>query len=86
MFSDFWIPFQGLPRSTLFCRRSYQQVLRPFFEEELLCGQNLLETEEKFEKILEMIPDECMALNYLLATVVGLLQVIFFQMFLGYKY
>ncbi|KAI3994041.1 hypothetical protein MKX01_012298 [Papaver californicum] len=38
--------------------RSYQQVLRPFFEEELLCGQNVLETEEKFEKILEMIPDE----------------------------
>ncbi|XP_026426943.1 DNA primase small subunit-like isoform X1 [Papaver somniferum] len=38
--------------------RSYQQVLRPFFEEDLLCGQSLLETEEKFEKILEMIPDE----------------------------
>ncbi|MCL7040263.1 hypothetical protein MKW94_015378, partial [Papaver nudicaule] len=38
--------------------RSYEQVLRPFFEKELLCGQNLLETEEKFEKILEMIPDE----------------------------
>ncbi|KAI3892808.1 hypothetical protein MKX03_000912 [Papaver bracteatum] len=38
--------------------RSYQQVLRPFFEEELLCGQNLLETEEKFVKILGMIPDE----------------------------
>ncbi|XP_026381704.1 DNA primase small subunit-like [Papaver somniferum] len=41
--------------------RSYQQVLRPFFEEELLYGQNLLETAEQFEKILKMIPDE---LNY----------------------
>ncbi|KAK9275327.1 hypothetical protein L1049_022590 [Liquidambar formosana] len=41
-----------------FLIRSYTEVLRYFFEEKLLCSQKIFSTEERFEKILEMIPDE----------------------------
>ncbi|KAM7525862.1 hypothetical protein LguiA_015764 [Lonicera macranthoides] len=41
-----------------FLARSYTDVLREFFEENLLCSQKLLSNEERYEKILEMIPDE----------------------------
>ncbi|XP_077221418.1 DNA primase POLA3 isoform X3 [Tasmannia lanceolata] len=41
--------------------RSYTDVLRVFFEEKLLSSQNLFATEERFEKILELIPDEAVA-------------------------
>ncbi|KAK1564342.1 hypothetical protein Q3G72_001117 [Acer saccharum] len=41
-----------------FLGRSYNEVLRAFFEENLLSSQNILSTEERYEKILSMIPDE----------------------------
>ncbi|XP_077217286.1 uncharacterized protein LOC143851685 isoform X1 [Tasmannia lanceolata] len=41
--------------------RSYTDVLRVFFEEKLLFSQKLFATEERFEKILELIPDEAIA-------------------------
>ncbi|KAJ7945035.1 DNA primase [Quillaja saponaria] len=41
-----------------FLVRSYTEVLKDFFEKKLLSVQNLLSTEERYEKILEMIPDE----------------------------
>ncbi|CAL5430011.1 unnamed protein product [Camellia sinensis] len=41
-----------------FLARSYTEVLKGFFEEKLLSSQNLFSNEERFEKILEMIPDE----------------------------
>ncbi|KAL6958897.1 hypothetical protein U1Q18_040242 [Sarracenia purpurea var. burkii] len=40
-------------------RRSYSEVLKEFFEK-LLCSQKLLSVEERYEKILQMIPNECM--------------------------
>ncbi|KAK9094201.1 hypothetical protein Scep_025670 [Stephania cephalantha] len=44
-----------------FLVRSYNEVLETFFEERLLPGQKLLETEERFENVLQMIPDESFA-------------------------
>ncbi|KAJ9706159.1 hypothetical protein PVL29_001627 [Vitis rotundifolia] len=41
-----------------FLVRSYTEVLKDFFEEKLLPGQKLFSTEERYEKILEIIPDE----------------------------
>ncbi|KAH7513761.1 hypothetical protein FEM48_Zijuj11G0015800 [Ziziphus jujuba var. spinosa] len=41
-----------------FLARSYTEVLRNFFETKLLSSQNLFSTEERYEKILDMIPDE----------------------------
>uniref|UniRef100_A0A5B7BAF8 DNA primase n=1 Tax=Davidia involucrata TaxID=16924 RepID=A0A5B7BAF8_DAVIN len=41
-----------------FLARSYTDVLKDFFEEKLLPSQKLFSNEERFEKILEMIPDE----------------------------
>ncbi|KAL5541278.1 hypothetical protein UlMin_042500 [Ulmus minor] len=41
-----------------FLSRSYTEVLRNFFETKLLSSQNLFSTEERYEKILEMIPDQ----------------------------
>ncbi|KAK4843018.1 hypothetical protein QYF36_002905 [Acer negundo] len=41
-----------------FLARSYTEVLMPFFEGNLLSSQNILSTEERYEKILSMIPDE----------------------------
>ncbi|XP_058095980.1 uncharacterized protein LOC131241248 isoform X2 [Magnolia sinica] len=38
--------------------RSYTDVLKVFFEEKLLGGQKLFASEEKYQKILDMIPDE----------------------------
>ncbi|EOY25001.1 DNA primase isoform 3 [Theobroma cacao] len=40
-----------------FLARSYTEVLKGFFEAKLLSNQNLLSSEERYEKILEMIPD-----------------------------
>ncbi|KAJ4842469.1 hypothetical protein Tsubulata_001823 [Turnera subulata] len=40
-----------------FLVRSYAEFLKDFFETKLLSSQNLLLTEERYEKILEMIPD-----------------------------
>ncbi|KAF5179551.1 Dna primase small subunit [Thalictrum thalictroides] len=37
------------------------EILTPFFEEKLLHSQNLFGSEERFEKILELIPDESTA-------------------------
>ncbi|XP_047329113.1 DNA primase small subunit [Impatiens glandulifera] len=41
-----------------FLVRAYTEVLREYFEEKLLSSQQLFSSEERFEKILEMIPDE----------------------------
>ncbi|KAJ9178284.1 hypothetical protein P3X46_010181 [Hevea brasiliensis] len=41
-----------------FLVRSYTEVLKDFFETKLLSSQNLFSTEERYGKILEMIPDE----------------------------
>ncbi|XP_052209950.1 uncharacterized protein LOC127813178 [Diospyros lotus] len=41
-----------------FLARSYSDVLKNFFEEKLVRTQKLFSNEERFEKILEMIPDE----------------------------
>eukprot|EP00250_Pteridium_aquilinum_P000446 c10489_g1_i1 orf=463-1899(-) len=38
--------------------RAYIEVLKPFFEDQILSNQNLLQFEERFEKLLEMIPDD----------------------------
>ncbi|PPR82154.1 hypothetical protein GOBAR_AA38556 [Gossypium barbadense] len=44
-----------------FLARSYTEVLKGFFEAKLLPNQNLLASEERYEKILEMIPDASVA-------------------------
>ncbi|KAL2665849.1 hypothetical protein AAZV13_02G246300 [Glycine max] len=44
-----------------FLATSYTNVLKNYFEKNLLTGQNLLATEERYEKILDMIPDESIA-------------------------
>ncbi|XP_043715400.1 DNA primase small subunit-like [Telopea speciosissima] len=44
-----------------FLVRSYTEVLKIFFEKKLLCGQQLFATEERFEKILNMIPEQSIA-------------------------
>ncbi|XP_065880082.1 uncharacterized protein [Euphorbia lathyris] len=41
-----------------FLVRAYSEVLKDFFETKLLSYQKLFSTEERYEKILEMIPDE----------------------------
>ncbi|KAE9596524.1 putative DNA primase, small subunit [Lupinus albus] len=41
-----------------FLAGAYSDVLKEFFETKLLTSQNLLSSEERFEKILEMIPDQ----------------------------
>ncbi|GAB2296312.1 hypothetical protein Dimus_030437 [Dionaea muscipula] len=41
-----------------FLVRSYSEVLKNFFEERWLSSQKIFSTEERFEKILDMIPDE----------------------------
>lgn len=41
-----------------FLARSYTEVLKDFFKEKLLPGQKLFSTEERYEKILKIIPDE----------------------------
>ncbi|XP_015572761.1 DNA primase small subunit [Ricinus communis] len=41
-----------------FLVRSYAEVLKDFFETKLLSSQEIFSTEERYEKILEMIPDE----------------------------
>lgn len=38
--------------------RAYTEVLKPYFEEQILSNQNLLLFEERSEKLLEMIPDD----------------------------
>uniref|UniRef100_A0A6N2JYM3 DNA primase n=1 Tax=Salix viminalis TaxID=40686 RepID=A0A6N2JYM3_SALVM len=40
-----------------FLVRSYSEVLERFFETRLLLSQNIFSTEDRYEKILEMIPD-----------------------------
>lgn len=47
------------------CRRSYTEVLKDFFEGKLLCSQKLLSKEERYEKILDMIPDECKQIDFI---------------------
>ncbi|KAK1265239.1 hypothetical protein QJS04_geneDACA022454 [Acorus gramineus] len=44
-----------------FLARSYMEVLEVFFDKKFLCGQQLLSTQEKYEKILPIIPDESAA-------------------------
>ncbi|XP_011028010.1 PREDICTED: DNA primase small subunit [Populus euphratica] len=41
-----------------FLVRSYSEVLERFFETKLLPSQNIFSTEDRYEKILEMIPDK----------------------------
>ncbi|XP_042482779.1 DNA primase small subunit [Macadamia integrifolia] len=53
------VSFQGALHP--FLGRSYTEVLKIFFEEKLLCGQQLFATEERFEKILDMIPEQSIA-------------------------
>lgn len=38
--------------------RAYVDALKPFFEEQILSNQSLLQYEERFEKLLDMIPDD----------------------------
>lgn len=40
------------------CRRSYTDVLENFFEDKLLRSQQLFASEERCQKILDLIPDE----------------------------
>lgn len=40
------------------CRRSYTDVLESFFEDKLLISQQLFASEERYQKILDLIPDE----------------------------
>jgi hypothetical protein len=40
------------------CRRSYTDVLESFFEDKLLLSQQLFASEERCQKILDLIPDE----------------------------
>lgn len=55
----YFILFNGFIRLRfIFCRRSYTDVLRVIFEEKLLCSQDLFASEERYQKILELIPDE----------------------------
>ncbi|KAK8599135.1 hypothetical protein V6N13_077069 [Hibiscus sabdariffa] len=42
-------------------QRSYTEVLKGFFEAKLLPNQSLLSSEDRYEKILEMIPDASVA-------------------------
>ncbi|XP_054806747.1 uncharacterized protein LOC129309273 [Prosopis cineraria] len=44
-----------------FLVRAYTEVLKDFFEKGLLISQNLLSTEERYEMILELIPDAAIA-------------------------
>ncbi|KAI4369807.1 hypothetical protein MLD38_018211 [Melastoma candidum] len=44
-----------------FLARSHTDVLREYFEEVLLLKQNILSSEDKYEKVLEMIPDKSVA-------------------------
>ncbi|XLR51286.1 hypothetical protein S83_001958, partial [Arachis hypogaea] len=44
-----------------FLARSYTEVLKEYFETKLLTSQNLLSSEERYEKILEMISDQSIA-------------------------
>ncbi|KAJ0974676.1 hypothetical protein J5N97_016641 [Dioscorea zingiberensis] len=44
-----------------FLVRSYTDVLRVHFEEKLLCDQKLLASEDRYQKILELIPDKSIA-------------------------
>ncbi|CAL9072815.1 unnamed protein product, partial [Musa textilis] len=44
-----------------FLARSYTDVLKGFFEGKLLASQNLFASIERFQKILEIIPDESIA-------------------------
>ncbi|KAK8500542.1 hypothetical protein V6N12_037798 [Hibiscus sabdariffa] len=44
-----------------FLARSYTEVLKGFFEAKLLPNQSLLSSEDRYEKILEMIPDASVA-------------------------
>ncbi|KAL2480933.1 DNA primase [Abeliophyllum distichum] len=41
-----------------FLARSYTEVLKDFFEEKFIYSQELFSNEERYEKILEMIPEE----------------------------
>ncbi|KAL3614633.1 hypothetical protein CASFOL_041528 [Castilleja foliolosa] len=41
-----------------FLGRSYAEVLKVFFEGEFILSQSLFSSEERYEKILEMVPDE----------------------------
>ncbi|XP_059443736.1 uncharacterized protein LOC132175726 [Corylus avellana] len=51
------VSFTGLALHP-FLARSYTEVLKDFFESKLLLSQKLFSAEERYEKILEMIPDE----------------------------
>ncbi|MQL91817.1 hypothetical protein Taro_024436 [Colocasia esculenta] len=51
------VSFMG-PTLHPFLVRSYMDVLKWFFEEKLLPSQNLFATEERYQKILQLIPDE----------------------------
>ncbi|XP_051129753.1 uncharacterized protein LOC127250486 [Andrographis paniculata] len=44
-----------------FLGRSYTEVLKGFFEEKFMSTQNLFTYEQRYEKILEMVPDESIA-------------------------
>jgi DNA primase small subunit len=44
-----------------FLARSYTDVLKGFFEDKLLLSQQLFASEERYQKILDLIPDENVA-------------------------
>lgn len=53
------VSFFSHPTYVLCFRRSYIEVLKDSFESQLLCSQKIFSTEERYEKILDMINDEC---------------------------
>ncbi|XP_074309408.1 uncharacterized protein LOC141643916 isoform X2 [Silene latifolia] len=48
----------GGPALHPFLARSYTEYLKTFFEETFLCSQKLLSSEERYEKVLDLIPDK----------------------------
>lgn len=46
------------------CRRSYTDVLESFFEDKLLLSQQLFASEERCQKIFDLIPDESKKMHH----------------------
>ncbi|GAB4857547.1 hypothetical protein Ancab_015455 [Ancistrocladus abbreviatus] len=59
----------GGPALHPFLLRSYTEVLKGFFEDRLLSSQKILSTEERFEKILDMIPDQLSSAGCIIAAI-----------------
>jgi hypothetical protein len=53
------------------CRRSYTDVLESFFEDKLLLSQQLFASEERCQKILDLIPDESKKRRHMIWTLLS---------------